>query len=337
MSRANSSDLDYSFLDSPVHSSFLLPVTPPPVTPGSRMHDHDSHALTWDGGSPEILIELQTQLSCDVIDNESVTSTFEVADELFILHENDEGGNEAQQPKSAVETAAPAVETTVETKEPAATSTTTLNAFTVIPAIVVNIPSSTGGLDVDAIIDRVDTESMVHKLDGRGKHWAKKVKAGYAPTASAATKEWAKREKETEKKFEGFMRARNLDPTLPWRSPGAARSSGNTKKVLYMELLMLHAVHAARVELSEQTADGLYDIVGFTVPPAGRAAFDAGSVPSLASAASGTARKSLAKIWQTSGFRERQLPDGTLLFEHDPAVSARQRAQQSAKRRRADA
>ena len=71
-----------------------------------------------------------------------------------------------------------------------------------------------------------------------------------------------------------------------------------------------------------------------SVPPDGRPAFDAGSVPSLASAA-GAARKSVAKIWQTAGFRERRLPDGTLQYTNDLALSDRQRAQQSAKRRRA--
>jgi hypothetical protein len=295
--------------------------------------------LTWGGENPETFIEQQTQLSCNVTDNESVTSAFEVSDKSFILHENVEGVNEEQLQKSMVETAAPA-----ETTEVPATNSAALN--TVIPAVVINIssniniPSNSICFEADATIDRVDkcNETVSHclpdlKVDGRGKHWAKKVQAGNAPTPSAATKEWAKRQKETEKKYEAFMRARDLDPTLPWHSPGAARSSGNTKKVLYMELLMLHASDSARVVRSEMTTDGLFDIVSFSVPPGGRPAFDAGSVPSLASAA-GTARKSLAKIWQTSGFRERQLPDGTLTYEFDGAVSAKQRAQQSAKRRR---
>ena len=100
-----------------------------------------------------------------------------------------------------------------------------------------------------------------------------------------------------------------------------------------MELVMHHASGTARVVRSERTADGLFGIVGFSVPPDGRPAFDAGSVPSLASAA-GTARKTLAKIWQTAGFREQRLPDGTLQYAYDAAVSEKQRAQQSAKRRR---
>ena len=74
--------------------------------------------------------------------------------------------------------------------------------------------------------------AYVSKAEKRGKHWADKVKAGKGPNPSAATKDWAKRQKEMEKQYASFMRERGLDPILPWQVPGAARSSGNTKKVL---------------------------------------------------------------------------------------------------------
>ncbi len=177
--------------------------------------------------------------------------------------------------------------------------------------------------------------SRVGKVENRGKHWADKVKAGKPPTASAATKEWAARHRDTEEAFHAFMHAKGLDSSLPWQVAGAARSSGNTQKVLYMELLMLHHAGAVRVELAPLAAEGLFGIVSIDVPPDGRPAFDAGSVPSIASV-EGTARKSVAKIWKTAGFLEQRGRDGALVYKFDCAVSEKQRAQQSAKRRRTD-
>jgi hypothetical protein len=176
----------------------------------------------------------------------------------------------------------------------------------------------------------------VCKKDRRGLHWADKVKDGKPPTASGGNIEWAQREKVREEEYQAFMTARKLDPSLPWKINGAVRTAGNTKKVIYMELLMLHYNQSVtRVERLTGTAEGLFGIVGFAVPPGGREAFDAGSVPSIDSSA-GTARKSVSKIWKTAGFLEEREADGTLRYEYHAAVAEKQRAQQSGKRRRTE-
>jgi hypothetical protein len=299
-------------------------LSPLSVPPDCGIFDcFNCHAVIWDSETPEKWIDLQTKL-CDVAGNASVKSTLEdsVAEPFFFLHDTDEVDDTEQLQKSTVQSATPAVnftlETTLETKR-----------LSTVDATICK--DDTGN---EAIYRDYLPVVISHKVDRRGTHWAEKVKAGFAPNPSAATKEWAERQNEKEMEYSIFMRSRNVTAILPWQIPGAVRSSGNTKKVIYMELLMHHVSGAAHVVLSERTTDGLFGIVGFSVPPNGRPAFDAGSVPSMASAA-GTARKSIAKIWQTSGFRERLLPDGTLLYEYDAAVSEKQRAQQSSKRRRA--
>ena len=185
------------------------------------------------------------------------------------------------------------------------------------------------------------------RVDNRGKHWASKVEEGRPPEPWKDTQVWAERRRAKEAEFDALVRgAAPGDPvakwSLPWRARGC-RPTGNTQKVLYIELMM----HQARGVAALRAADdggGFFGIGRVEVPLAGRGAFDAGIVPSPDSsrlpAAEATPEsrarlKALVKIWETAGFRERQLAGGALELVYDSAVFSKQKQQQTCKRSRA--
>jgi hypothetical protein len=187
------------------------------------------------------------------------------------------------------------------------------------------------------------------KEDNRGKHWATKVVEGKPPKPWKDTQAWADRRKAKEAEFDALV---SSSPecagwTLPWRTRGS-RPTGNTQKVLYIELMMHRARGSVELHTSaaaDAAADAsFFGITRVVVPAAGRAAFDGGAIPSCdahrrtgpAVTAEGRARlKALSKIWETAGFRERALVDGSLQYAYDAAIFAKQKRQQTNKRARA--
>ena len=76
-----------------------------------------------------------------------------------------------------------------------------------------------------------------------------------------------------------------------------------------------------------------YGIQGIVVPPDQRAAFNQLGplcvVNSATAEADPTRRKRLEKLWQTAGFDEHLLPDGTLVFQYNHQVYIAQKKQQA--------
>ena len=93
-------------------------------------------------------------------------------------------------------------------------------------------------------------------------------------------------------------------------------------------------MHEARnVVLLERGAasEGFFGIVRFIVPEEGRAAFDAGLIPSAAherQRVGGKRANAQVRKWETAGFVERPLHGAALEYEYKPAVYAKQKAQQ---------
>ena len=185
--------------------------------------------------------------------------------------------------------------------------------------------------DVDLVFKRTE--------DRRGKHWVTKVSEGRPPQPWKHSKEWALRRKEKEIEFGEFLRSRGLTFELPWRHRGEFPSTGNTLKVLLIDLLI--SSFKGEVFLSRESGTrGFFGIVRIQVPSEYRSAFDAGAICSLDSLRrsdghpSKHLRKSMAKIWETAGFREHVLPGGALLYEYDASVCEKQKHQQRCKRRK---
>ena len=183
------------------------------------------------------------------------------------------------------------------------------------------------------------------KVDNRGKHWASKVEEGRPPEPWKDTQAWAERRKGKEAEFDALVSAGGECSgwSLPWRSRGS-RSTGNTQKVLYIELMMHQARGVAALQTDGDPTASFFGITGLKVPAAGREAFDAGLIPSAdahrlagtqVTAESRVRLKALVKIWETAGFRELAHPDGSLEYAYDAEVFAKQKRQQTGRRGRA--
>ena len=167
-------------------------------------------------------------------------------------------------------------------------------------------------------------------VDNRGKHWRQKVAEGKPPVSSKGNEEWARRRQAKEAEFAASMHHHQLPASLPWKL-SQGRACGNIQKVMYMDLCMHEASGAVQRVERREVSEGLFGIVRFVVPEEGRPAFDAGLVPSTARVreqVGGKRANAQVRRWETAGFRERPRGGAELEYVYDPAVYAKQKAQQ---------
>lgn len=169
------------------------------------------------------------------------------------------------------------------------------------PGVEVTIPDNQLGV---LVVKRRATPNV--KGDS-GKHWGDKALAGEGPKMRNFQPQWSQICKDKEEEFISFFMGYDKSRTLPWAETRSSKR--NTMRVLYMDLTLLEVFGHVTLERGNDT-DGLFGITGFVVPPSGRAAFDAGLIPSLSSLKPWSERakqvkyKKIQAIWTTSGFIE---------------------------------
>lgn len=187
--------------------------------------------------------------------------------------------------------------------------------------------------------------------DHRGIHWRAKVEQGNAPEPWKGNKLWSHHCKVLETAYEEIICLRGIPNALPWKEPGAGRTTGNTMKALLMQLLVCelngYITLTRNSSASLRGGDGkaFFGIMEVFVPAKSIPAFDACPVPTSSWATKAEAifasggsvpirKKALVKIWETAGFVERKGSDGSVFFVFDSKTFTKQRTQQSAIRKR---
>lgn len=154
---------------------------------------------------------------------------------------------------------------------------------------------------------------------------AKKVKEGIIPQSSKGTQNWAAKAFLLENKFnrpkgpcrlkdDKLIQDKSITHILPWKK--SKIKSGNTCKVLYMELLIHHFNKTAMINFFDDNDKGLYGIKTIFVNNEQIPLFDKGYIPSISGSKNNNTIqiKTLTKIWYITGFIEKKINDG-LLFE----------------------
>lgn len=143
---------------------------------------------------------------------------------------------------------------------------------------------------------------------------------------------------------EAELLAKSPQYPLPWRGSAVQtiRSSGNTSKVLYMQVALHDLNGVATVTRVDDISQGFFGIRSIVVPREHRAAFDAGDIPSIIGARSGSTNKyrlqvkTITKIWQSVGLMEtvREI-DGAIVYNfHQSAVELKRKTFQRAHEKR---
>jgi len=178
-----------------------------------------------------------------------------------------------------------------------------------------------------------------------GHHVRRQVREGRFELNSHM-KKWEDTRKELEGGFVDFATEKGLNPNLPWNMPGASgRSTRNICKCLYMHLLTMFGNGIVSLGFdntaSPEGGDGkaFFQIACVNVYPHKRAEFDSGMFPTISSLRQSrdpavvTRMKTLFKWWQTAGFDETFDPVNGVLFKYNPATYAKQKGQQSRRRK----
>lgn len=137
---------------------------------------------------------------------------------------------------------------------------------------------------------------------------------------------------EFEKNFYSFLAERRIQYVLPWDRPADVnlfRAVGNTNKALFINLMKMFYMKQVDLVFGDPAVSFL-GITQIYVAPEHRQAFDASPFPSLSVKQMGEnqpQRKTMARIWHTAGFLERENKDGSLVFLFDFGTFQRMKSQ----------
>jgi hypothetical protein len=175
--------------------------------------------------------------------------------------------------------------------------------------------------------------------------WKKRVEVATG-VFTLTTTGWAEIREAGERVFPQFAANFGIPATLPWKAPGMYyHSPSNMCRVLYMSIIEFWVIGVVGFQhdltANPKGGDGkaFYQITLVEVPKDKLHDFNMGMFPSvqyLRDTDQKTRSKTVKKQWETAGFDELPMPDGGVWFKFNTATHAKQKTQQSTKRKADD-